>query len=417
MIKKLLVFCFVILITNIIYSQENTSSPYSFYSLGENRFKGTNDVSSMGGITVYGDSLNLNILNPATFGNQNLTRLQVGGSSTYYRLAAKEQEEKAQKSSFDFLLIGMPVSKKIGVVFGVLPSSAVGYRFVNDNIETTGQARKYNGSGGVNKVFFGSGLKLNKNFSFGLDLQYYFGTIDTKTTLVLDNVQNSSREINSSTLSGFGVNFGFNYNRSIAKGYTLYSSLVFNPETKINSRNLRAINTIYFSASGDEITSGEIKVEVPDSKLINPLKTTFGLGIGNKQWFVGMDYSYRATSNLKNRFENNFLVSFENSSKIAFGGYIIPKQDSYTNYFNRVVYRAGVRYENTGLVLNNQSIKDQAVTFGFGLPIKGSFSMLNIGGEWGYKGTTKNGLVNEHYFIVNVGLLINDKWFRKNFYN
>ncbi len=82
-----------------------------------------------------------------------------------------------------------------------------------------------------------------------------------------------------------------------------------------------------------------------------------------------------------------------------------------------MTYRGGFRFENTGLVINNTAIKDRAMTLGFGLPISGTFSSLNIGAEYGTRGTTSNGLVKENYFSINLGLIFNDKWFRKTLYN
>jgi hypothetical protein len=82
-----------------------------------------------------------------------------------------------------------------------------------------------------------------------------------------------------------------------------------------------------------------------------------------------------------------------------------------------IIYRGGFRFENTGLVINNTAIKDKALNLGFGLPISGSFSSLNIGVEYGQRGTVLNGLVREEYFSVSLGLIFNDKWFRKTLYN
>jgi len=41
------------------------------------------------------------------------------------------------------------------------------------------------------------------------------------------------------------------------------------------------------------------------------------------------------------------------------------------------------------------------------------FSNLNIGLELGKRGTSTSTLVDEHYFGLNVGLSLNDRWFVK----
>jgi hypothetical protein len=143
-----------------------------------------------------------------------------------------------------------------------------------------------------------------------------------------------------------------------------------------------------------------------------PAKYTFGSGIGmDKKWFLGAEISFQENSKLRNRFKDINNATFENSTRISLGGYFVPKHDSFSNYFSRVIYRAGFRYENTGLVIRNESINDYGMTFGIGLPV--GLSKINLGFEFGKKGTTSQGLVQENYFNLNIGLSLNDLWFRK----
>jgi hypothetical protein len=190
MIKKIALIV-TILLANFGFAQENTPSPYSFYGIGSARFKGTNDIVNMGGISVYADSTHINVLNPATYSNQKLTSFLIGATSSFYNLNAGSQIEKAKKTTFDYLVMGFPVSKKMGVSFGLLPQSAVGYRFDNTKVEN--EISRYSGRGGVNKVFLGSGYKINSKFSVGLDLQYFFGSIETEAQKFKNGVQFGSR--------------------------------------------------------------------------------------------------------------------------------------------------------------------------------------------------------------------------------
>jgi hypothetical protein len=40
------------------------------------------------------------------------------------------------------------------------------------------------------------------------------------------------------------------------------------------------------------------------------------------------------------------------------------------------VYRAGLKYDKTGLIVKSESINDLGFTLGLGLPITGSFSLI-----------------------------------------
>ena len=84
-----------------------------------------------------------------------------------------------------------------------------------------------------------------------------------------------------------------------------------------------------------------------------------------------------------------------------------------SKYYEKINYRGGLRYENTGLIINNTPIKDYAVTVGFGLPLIGVFSNVNIGFEYGQRGTTSANLVQENYTNITIGFSLNDKWFQK----
>ena len=93
----------------------------------------------------------------------------------------------------------------------------------------------------------------------------------------------------------------------------------------------------------------------------------------------------------------------------------IPQYNSFSSYFKRTVYRAGIRFEKSGLVINDESIKEFGISFGIGLPVGESrlLSNANIGFEYGQRGTTKNNLIQEDFLNVQLSLSLNDRWFQK----
>lgn len=417
MIKKI-VFVVLVLISGQLFSQENTPSPYSYYGVGLQKFKGTNNLVSMGGLTVYSDSIHLNVLNPASYSNQMLTSIQVGGTGSFYKLSNSSVTEKAKKTTFDYLVIGLPYNKNLGFSIGLVPETAVGYRFNSTSQGTEGTITKtYTGSGGLNKVYVGGGYKLKNGLSFGMDFQYLFGSIESRIVLSEIGVLYGSREINTTAVSGVRVNLAANYFRKLNSKLNLTSSITFLPETKVKSENNRQTSPVAVSANGN-VTNVENPIEISSNTRLNlPSKTNLGVGLGNRKWFVGMDYTIIGKTTELNRLEVNNNVTYETGSKIAVGGFYLPQYDSYNNYLKRITYRAGFRFEKTGIIVNNQSINERAVNLGLAFPITGSFSTLSIGTEWGSRGTTSNGLIKENYFSLNVGLIFNDRWFKKSLYN
>ena len=409
MIKKIIV-SISLLFSLLSLAQEATSSPYSYFGIGDIRFKGTVENRAMGSISLISDSTHVNLLNPAAYSGLKLTSFEIGGTYNHNIYKTYNQNESNNRIGLDYMSIGIPF-KKSALATGLIPYSAVGYR-INDAAKSS----RYQGSGGVNKVFLGYAYNFNKKFSLGIDFQYNFGKIIAKSVFIPAAVY-ATREINTSYVSGLNIVAGLSYKTKINNKLHLKTGFTFTPESKLNLNNERSIGSVVLGASYYEAAVGDPTTDKTESKITLPSKYTFAAGLGDaKKWFVGTEYTYLGAANSNNRFPD-IVSGYENASKIALGGYFVPNYKSYNHYYSRVVYRAGFRYEKTGLVLNNQSIKDTAITMGLGLPLMGTFSTLNIGVEYGAKGTIANSLVKQNYFNLSIGLSLSDRWFQKSKYD
>lgn len=417
MIKKI-VLSFCLIFSFAAFSQEGTSSPYSFYGIGDVKFKGTIENNSMGGVAVFADSIHINLKNPALLSSLKLTTFSLGGSYSFNTVETYTQSAKTKRFNFDYLAVGLPFNK-FAVSFGLMPYSSVGYKIQNIATTENPEIQRYNGSGGINKVFTGIGYQLTKELSVGADFQYNFGKIETTSIVYRDQVQYGTRETNSSNVSGLNINAGIAYQSKLTKKLTINSSISYTPEANLTLSNSRNIAVIAITTLGGASVVDDQDVPVSNTKLKLPSKLTIGTGIGQeKKWMVGAELSFLGTSSFGNRFNDITNVNFENSTKFNVGGYYIPKYNSFSNYLDKIVYRGGFRYETTGLVINNRSIKEQAFSFGLGLPVSGTlFSNINLGFEFGKRGTKNVGLVQENFGNVMIGLSLNDKWFQKRKYD
>ena len=61
MIKKIIISACLFL-SLMSFAQEGTSSPYSFYGIGDVRFKGTLENRSMAGLSIMPDSIHICLL-------------------------------------------------------------------------------------------------------------------------------------------------------------------------------------------------------------------------------------------------------------------------------------------------------------------------------------------------------------------
>ncbi len=414
MIKNILV-SFGLLFSMAVFAQEGTSSPYSYYGLGDVRFKGTAENRAMGTLSIAADSIHMNLQNPAGYSFLKLTNFAVGGTQNYNNLHSNSGSADAQRTTLDYLALAFPVGK-MGFGFGIIPYSSVGYR-----IQSTGEglpSRQYSGKGGLNRVFLGASYKITDYLSFGVEGNYNFGDVETRNVIQNSGVQYGTREINNSNLTGFNANFGLMFDKKIGKKYHFAASATYSPEGTITSENERNLATVLLFANGNISTVEERNLTVDDTEIKMPSKFSFGVGMGEQgKWFAGAEAVFQESSSFGNRFNDIQNVAYENSQKYVLGGYFIPQYNSYDSYLKRVTYRAGFRYETTGLVISDVSIKDYAGSVGVGLPLGGMASNLNIGFEYGQRGTIKNNLVRETYANIIIGLSLNDKWFQKRRYD
>lgn len=411
MIKKVLVVVLVVF-TTISYAQDGTISPYSFYGLGLQNFKGTVENRSMGGLGILTDSIHLNLQNPAAYGGLKLTTYSVGVNYNGLDLNnAQGETSYKDNASLDYLSIGIPAGK-FGFGFGVIPVNAVGYK-VND-FDEQGNETRFFGSGGLNKVYVSGGVQLNENLSLGLDFNYNFGNIENKSILDKPNVEFDTRSINDTNLSGVSFSVGLAYKRMITDKLELSTSVVSRPRSKLAADNSLELATIQVESTGQEIIIERQDVPQEDETFYLPAEFKVGAGIGQpKKWFLGAEYTYLDADDLSVRSFAGEQATYQTASQFGLGGYYIPNYVSLTNYFSRVVYRAGFRYQETGLNVNGQDINEFGISFGLGLPVGGLFSNANLGFEYGERGTTDMGLVKENFFNLSLSLSLNDRWFKK----
>lgn len=434
MIKKL-VIVFIAFFALHLTAQQGTSSPYSFYGIGTLKFKGTVENKSMGGLSIYTDSIHVNLRNPAAYVGPNLksfneesrpVKFAVAGSNNDLNLKTNSGEAKTSAATFDYLTLSFPVGK-FGVGFGLLPYTAVGYKL--ESTENDLVTNRYRGEGGLNKTFLGLGYLITDGLSVGIDVSYNFGNVQNSVIeFVYDSennpVQYQTRENNRSNLSGLNYNLGISYKTMLNEKLELTTGLTYAPESTLRSNNSRSFSTIVISPlSGQEfeINTIEADLDANDLKttdLTLPSRISFGAGLGEpRKWFFGAEYTFQNTKKFSNPIFSVDNTTFVNASNISLGGFLVPDYNSFSKYWKRVTYRAGLHFENTGLEINNETIKEFGISFGVGLPVGNVFSNANLGFEIGKRGTTNQNLIQENFFNVNISLSLNDRWFQKRKYN
>ncbi|MGY5355951.1 hypothetical protein [Wenyingzhuangia sp. IMCC45467] len=392
--------------------EQQVSSLLSNIGLGTTFSEATIAEKAQGDLSVVGN----NNYEAATFANPALlSDLQFTSFSGAFlvqstNVTSQDANFKNSKTTLSNLSFGIPLGVKGGFGLGLRIHSAVGFEVDTDNF--------YNhGSGGVNQVYAGIGYEIFKNFSLGAQANVYFGEI-TKTQ-AFKNVQKSTVYDETYNVKGLATKIGAQYRISITEKVRgqigAYGVLGHELTATGNARFYEAIQSDVntFSMIALPVSSGLSGTQE------NQFKSVIGVGLGTvNNWFAGVSYENQAATeysgNVFNQTNNTDIpVSFESRSKISLGGYIIPKKYALKNYFNRVVYRAGFKYESTGIVLNNESLKNIGMSFGLGLPIGKRISYANFTLEVGKLGDFSKNNYQEEYINFGVNFSLSDKWFEK----
>ena len=116
---------------------------------------------------------------------------------------------------------------------------------------------------------------------------------------------------------------------------------------------------------------------------------------------------------------NNVGQNLQDTYGFSLGGQFTPDVTAINGYFKRIDYRLGFQYDKTYVKMNNQDVKQMAVTVGLGLPLasyaRSSFYKMNVSAELGKRGSINNGLIQESYLNFHLGFMLNDKWFQKTY--
>lgn len=424
MIRKIIVVIITLFVSVGSFAQKNNTSAYSFFGIGDKNNLNTVEQLSMGGVGVSMPGVyHLNFANPASVASLSLTTYALAIENNNTSAQDENDKQSAAATYLSYLALGIPLGEKGGLSFGLLPNSLVGYSLSSSVLNSEGvitEGTFYSGEGGTNKVFLNFGYKPFKGLSVGLQGNYIFGKIENSIINQVDGASLGTKYETVSNVKGFSASLGFQYETKLNDKLDLSigANLDFNNTIETDGNEyVYSVSLVTFESARDTILNinsiGELK---------SPLKTTMGVGIGEKyKWFAGVDYSFQNALEIEGSVFNSYSkIKYDKYNKIALGGFYTPKYNSISSYWERVTYRAGLKFEKTGLLVDGvgngsdfTAIDDFGISFGVGLPLNQQLSNINLGFEIGKRGDTNNGLVQENYFNFKLSLSLNDKWFKK----
>jgi len=405
-------------------SSINTFSPYTFYGIGDFNTPGTSCVRSMGGAGVaYRSGTQINYLNPAS-GSAMLRQsflFNFGAEGANYYL--KNRETTSSYNSFNINNIGIqfPVARGIGFSMSVAPYSSVGYRVTKreENVKIVGGLGDvqyhYSGEGGITQAKAGFGVRVIPRLSLGAEMVYYFGNINHGYLNVITRI---TGEGDHKTMSGtheeqisrIFSNFGVQYDFIASPKRILTAGATFQPGGKLKPKV-----TQFLSSEGDTISFSSFR-----SDFVMASSLSAGVFFQTPKLGAGADYMYQNWGGKNNENGSADPVRYVNTHSVRIGAQYTPDRNNIRYMLRRWTYRAGFRYNTYYMQLNKRQIDDKVITCGVGFPLRrGSLSELDLGLEFGQRGTTQKGLIRENYFKISIGLNLfgADEWFMKRKYN
>ena len=415
----------VILLPAMLFAQfnNNTTSPYSRFGLGDLQQGAFGRSSAMAG-AILGSRNNqhINLANPASYTSvDSLAFLfEFGFTSKFAGYKNDISSLSTNDVNFNYFAFSFPVANWLGIGMGLTPFSDSGYELrLDEEEENFGLVRHhYYGEGSLSRANIGIGLQPFKNISVGANLYYFFGSLTRNADLSFLEVADlySVQKYELIRLRDFGFNYGvqatlpFKGNKQVTIGFTLENKPEF---TAFHSDLTRKI--LGYGTSSSDIDTVKY---INEEKALIKMPLYYGVGISyasNEKLEINADYIHQAWSEASFFGESNPFLT--NLDRFAIGMELVPNKYSIRSYFEKIAYRAGFKVENSYLMLNAQQITDIGISFGVGLPVYRSLSLINLSAEFGKRGKTEYNLVREYYAKLSLSINLYDLWFIKRKYD
>ncbi|MCM1483741.1 MAG: hypothetical protein NC043_05355 [Muribaculaceae bacterium] len=395
-------------------SAQGVNSPYSKFGYGLLNDNATASQRQMGGIGYAMNSgRQINVMNPASYAFiDSLTFLfdmGVDFTAIHQSDIASGSNPAASGKNYggglDYITMQLPLSKRLGLSFGLVPYSSVGYSFGSE-IQNGVNSRQ--GSGGLNQLYAGLGAKIMGGLSVGVNMSYLFGNIinDIYTTT---NTASESLFEQVISVRDWHLQAGVQYSQKLGLADRLTVGVVYTPKKTL----LGHAWVTQYDINADTEPNEHQRISLKNNA---GLPETWGAGI-NYEWrrrlMVEADFTYQPWSKVKIvNLEGFEAHKFADRWQASLGGQFTPNPRG--GYLGRTTYRLGGFFNNDYMMVGDNRVREYGVSFGFGLPTATAKTIINLGFEYRHRQAHPNPMLKENYFNIRLGLNFNELWFFKN---
>ncbi|MEE4260945.1 MAG: hypothetical protein V2I62_14360 [Bacteroidales bacterium] len=412
------------LIVSLSLQAQEINSPYSRFGLGLLHGENVNtSLMGMGGIAIgVSDPTMVNPGNAASYAVFDSTTFvfDIGLTGNLTTLKTSLQSESSSFVTLSYIMFGFPITKWWKSSLGMLPFSKIGYdvKIFIPVDKFSNVINEIEGDGGLNQFFWGNAFKINENLRLGIDAAFIFGQGSRSSKVYFPDSLYifGTKTINHTRGSDFIFDYGIQYDFNFSNTRKLTLGAIYSNNWKLNVKREYLANT-FTGGYGDVVeTLQDTVAYTPEEKGTLTIPQRFGLGFTyqeKERWLIGADFEWQ---NWEEYTAFGISDSLDNAWRIAIGGQYSPKHTSISSLAKRMYYRLGIRYTNSYLSIFGKPINEYGISFGLTFPLKKSRTAIDLGIEYGRRGTTDNNLIQENFLNFSLGFSIHEHWFHKRKY-
>lgn len=429
--RKAILLPAIIASSALIAQSGTVESPYSAFGLGDMTQAVRAPQGAMGGAGIaFTEPFAILSDNPASYSGLQRPTFDLSILAESVSLRSANASARRSQASFMGFSLGVPFARgRWGLALGLNPMTDVSYEVVDRAATEVGEVvRSYTGTGGLDKVFAGLSRTVNisradtlgnlgNRLRVGANFNFLFGSVEQTRDAVypIDGAYNQFRSFSSLLLRAPTGEFGLQWEGDITRrtkrdgnnwrygiGATMQLPVSLGANYSISS------TTYGLNAAGTETVRDSIQyIDGARGTVDVPMGMGFGFSVYDQRWMFTAEMRYRdwgaSAVNVPGRASIGQLRA---ANTLIAAARFTPSNEG--GLFKRTTYRAGVRYAQEYQVVNGQGLDVMALTAGLSLPLNAlqTNSHLNLGVELGQRGTTSNGLYQERYAALWVGLSI-----------
>lgn len=470
--KRVLILLIAVVSALQCFSQLNTLSPYSRFGIGE--LEAQNSIFGLGNsgaVVSRNPYFSVNSRNPASYSSLIHPTFQTGVTVSNFELSANGETNRNYISKLSEISVGLPFGKGFAAAFGALPFSSVGYNLVDEGAplpDGTPVSLEYSGSGGLTNGFLGFSYRkrflkdqivtnaagiavdtvryLASSISGGVNGNLLFGDISYERNVVYASSDYYQRlESTNMSMADANLTLGVLYTRNLKSVYRRYKNesvkekdfdvtlgVSFTPKHSSSPTNTRLVGYgTYNNSIQEAVFLDTISFTSVDGELVIPALLEAGATFSfenaqSRELNLSFQISTQNWSNFSNSLDaENVSSALGNATMLRVGLEYTPKPLTETNlpWYKKTLFQVGARTGTSYLSLGGESFTESAVSAGISIPILGSrtLSRINLGMDFGYRGSTADGLIEQTTLNTYLGFSLmpdmkRNGWFRRSKY-